>query len=309
MVSREEIFMSRIAIVTDSNSGITQSQAEELGVFIIPMPVIVGDEIYYEGIDIDRKQFYEKLSQDINVSTSQPSPADIIQLWSGLFTSYNSIVYIPMSSGLSGSYQTSAMLSNEFDGKVHVVNNQRISVTQRQSVLDALEMVSLGMSALEIKETLEKDKYNSSIYITVDTLDYLKKGGRITPTAAAIGSILKIKPILQIQGEKLDSFAKARTIKSAKKTMINAVKNDIFNRFSDNKESEILIQIAHTNSEKAAEALRQELQNAFPDYPTYIDHLPLSISCHLGPSALGVGCVKKLKVQSFVHEYKELKEA
>lgn len=181
--------MNKIAIITDSNSGITQEQADKLGVFIIPMPVVVGEEIYYEGVNIGRNQFYEKLSQDINISTSQPSPTDVIQLWNDLLISYDEIVYIPMSSSLSGSYHTSAMISNEFDGKVHVVNNQRISVSQRQSVLDALEMISVGMSALDIKETLEKDKYNSSIYITVDTLEYLKKGGRITSTVVTIGSI------------------------------------------------------------------------------------------------------------------------
>ena len=181
--------MNKIAIITDSNSGITQEQADKLGVFIIPMPVVVGEEIYYEGVNIGRNQFYEKLSQDINISTSQPSPTDVIQLWNDLLISYDEIVYIPMSSSLSGSYHTSVMLSNEFDGKVHVVNNQRISVSQRQSVLDALEMISVCMSALDIKETLEKDKYNSSIYITVDTLEYLKKGGRITSTVVTIGSI------------------------------------------------------------------------------------------------------------------------
>lgn len=293
--------MSKVAVITDSNSGITQEQADELGIFVVPMPVIVGEEIYYEGIDMDRKQFYEKLSEDIDVSTSQPSPADVIKLWSDLLVSYESIVYIPMSSGLSGSYQTSAMLANEFEGRVHVVNNQRISVSQRQSVLDALEMIGAGMSALEIRESLEDDKYNSSIYITVDTLDYLKKGGRITPAAAAIGSILRIKPILQIQGEKLDSFAKARTTNNAKKLMINAIKNDILNRFGDNEgEGDILLQIAHTNGDKAAEALREELELIFPDYPIYVDHLPLSISCHLGPGALGVGCIKKLKVKSLI---------
>ena len=291
--------MNKIAIITDSNSGITQEQADKLGVFIIPMPVVVGEEIYYEGVNIGRNQFYEKLSQDINISTSQPSPTDVIQLWNDLLISYDEIVYIPMSSSLSGSYHTSVILSNEFDGKVHVVNNQRISVSQRQSVLDALEMISLGMSALEIKETLEKDKYNSSIYITVDTLDYLKKGGRITPTAAAIGCLLKIKPILQIHGEKLDPFAKARTTNAAKKIMINSINNDILNRFSGkNKENEILLQIAHTNKDKAAEILREELQVAFPEYPIYVDHLPLSIACHLGEGALGVGCIKKLKARS-----------
>lgn len=218
--------------------------------------------------------------------------------------SYDGIVYIPMSSRLSGSYQTAVTLSNEFDGKVHVVNNLRISVTQRQSVLDALEMTSKGMSALEIKEALEKDKYNSSIYITVDTLDYLKKGGRITSTVATVGSLLKIKPILQIQGGKVDSFAKARTINAAKKIMVGAIKNDILNRFSSNKENEVLLHIAHTNKDKEAEILREELQAAFPRYPICIDHLPISIACHLGPGALGIGCTKKLIAGSFSQEYK-----
>lgn len=290
--------MSKIAITTDSNSGITQEQAEKLGVFVVPMPVIVGDKVHYEDIDISRAQFYEKLSRNIDVSTSQPSPAHIIKLWKNLLTSYDEIVYIPMSSSLSGSYQTSRIISNEFEGKVHVVNNMKISVTQRQSVLDALEMISVGMSGLEIKETLEEDKNNSSIYITVDTLDYLKKGGRIPPTLATIGSFLKIKPILQIQGENLDSFAKARTRKEAKKIMLNAINNDIINQFSDNStENEILLQVAHTDEAEAAEILKEELEAVFPEYPIYLDHLPLSIACHLGAGSLGVGCIKKLKVK------------
>lgn len=287
--------MGKIAVVTDSNSGITQEQANELGVFVLPMPVIIDSKIYYEGTTINRKQFYEKLPECKNVSTSQPSPEDTIELWNALLKDYDAIVHIPMSCNLSGGFQTSMMLSNDFDGKVHVVNNQRISVTQRQSVLDALELIKRGMSAQEIKEFLEKDKFNSSIYIMVDTLYYLRKGGRITPAAAALGTLLKLKPVLQIQGEKIDAFAKARTPNQGKSIMINAIKDDVERRFGGvSKDNGMWLQIAHTESEQSAEALKQELLDAFPDYPVYIDHLPLNVACHTGPGALGIACCKKI---------------
>lgn len=287
--------MNKIAVVTDSNSGITQEQAKEIGVFVLPMPVIIDNEIYYEGINIDRKQFYEKLPKSTTISTSQPSPEATLELWNMLLEDYDAIVHIPMSCNLSGGFQTSAMLAQEFEGKVQVVNNQRISVTQRQSVLDALELIEHGMSAVEIREFLEKDKFNSSIYIMVDTLYYLKKGGRITPAAAALGTILKLKPVLQIQGEKIDAFAKARTPNQGKSIMINAIKDDIEMRFGGiSKENGMLLQIAHTESEQAAEILKQELLDVFPDYPVYIDHLPLNVACHTGPGALGIACCKKI---------------
>lgn len=287
--------MNKIAVVTDSNSGITQEQAKEIGGFVLPMPVIIDNEIYYEGINIDRKQFYEKLPKSTTISTSQPSPEATLELWNMLLEDYDAIVHIPMSCNLSGGFQTSAMLAQEFEGKVQVVNNQRISVTQRQSVLDALELIEHGMSAVEIREFLEKDKFNSSIYIMVDTLYYLKKGGRITPAAAALGTILKLKPVLQIQGEKIDAFAKARTPNQGKSIMINAIKDDIEMRFGGiSKENGMLLQIAHTESEQAAEILKQELLDVFPDYPVYIDHLPLNVACHTGPGALGIACCKKI---------------
>ena len=292
--------MGRIAIVTDSNSGITQEEAHELGVHVIAMPVIVDEKTYFEGIDIDKKQFYKKLKDNIHITTSQPLPGDIIELWSDLLNSYDSIIYIPMSSSLSRSYETSVLLANKFSGKVHVVNNRRISATQRQSVIDAIELVDAGISALEIKYILEEDQYSSTIYITVDTLEYLKKGGRITPTVAAIATILKIKPVLQFQGDLLDTFAKVRTVKVAKKVMINALKDDIINRFNcNNKENEIMLMVAHTDRDKEAEIMKRELQDIFPDYPVYVGHLPLSIACHTGPGALGVGAVKKLNVEAF----------
>ena len=191
--------MSKVAIVSDSNSGITQLQAEELGITILPMPFFVGDKTLYEDIDLSQKEFYQMLSENANISTSMPLVGNVTDTWDALLKEYDEIVHIPMSSGLSGSCETALMLAQDYEGKVQVVNNQRISVTQRQSVLDAMALAEQGRSAVEIKEILERDKFESSIYIMVDTLYYLKKGGRITPAAAALGTLLKLKPVLQIR--------------------------------------------------------------------------------------------------------------
>lgn len=290
--------MSKIAVVTDSNSGITQAQGKELGVRVLPMPFMIDGETYYEEITLSRAEFYQKLTGKADISTSQPSPESILQIWDELLKEYDEVVHIPMSSGLSGSCQTAAMLADDYDGKVHVVNNQRISVTQRQSVLDALELVKAGKSGSEIKNILEADKFNSSIYIMIDTLYYLKKGGRVTPAAAALGTLLKLKPVLQIQGEKLDAFAKARTVNQAKSIMMNAIRNDIEKRFGGvSPENLIYLEIAHTENEDAANQLKEELAEQFPDYSIYIDHLSLSISCHIGPGSLAIACCKKLKIE------------
>ena len=287
--------MSKIAVVTDSNSGITQAQALELGISVIPMPFMIDGETYFEEITLSRREFYEKLASNADISTSQPSPEAILALWDTLLKENDEIVHIPMSSGLSGSCQTAQMLAQDYEGKVHVVNNQRISVTQRLSALDALALVQAGKSGSEIKELLEADKFNSSIYIMIDTLHYLKKGGRITPAAAALGTLLKLKPVLQIQGEKLDAFAKARTVNQAKSIMMTAIKNDIEKRFGGVSENNpIYLQIAHTENEEAAGLLKEELAAQFPGYPIYIDHLSLSVSCHIGPGALAIACTKKL---------------
>lgn len=289
------IFMSKVAIVTDSNSGITQEQAKELGIRVIPMPFMIEGETYYEEITLSQKEFYEKLAENADISTSQPSPDAVMTLWDELLTEYDEIVHIPMSSGLSGSCQTATMLAQDYEDKVFVVNNQRISVTQRQSVLDALALAQAGKTGYEIKNMLEDDKFNSSIYIMIDTLHYLKKGGRITPAAAALGTLLRLKPVLQIQGEKLDAFAKARTVNQAKSMMMNAIKSDIEKRFGGvSKENQIYLQIAHTQNEEAANALKGELQEMFPDYPIYIDNLSLSVSCHIGPGSLAIACCKKM---------------
>ncbi|MCI9384848.1 MAG: DegV family protein [Lachnospiraceae bacterium] len=288
--------MSKIAIVTDSNSGITQSEAKELGIHVLPMPFMIDGETYYEEITLSQDEFYKKLAQNADISTSQPSPESIMQLWDGLLKEYDEIVHIPMSSGLSGSCQTAAMLSQDYDGKVHVVNNQRISVTQKRSAFDAMELARAGKSGSEIKDILEEDKFNSSIYIMIDTLYYLKKGGRITPAAAALGTLLRLKPVLQIQGEKLDAFAKARTVNQAKSIMINAIKNDIEKRFGGiSPENQMYLAIAHTQNEEAAKAFRDEVQAQLPDYPIVaVDPLSLSVSCHIGPGSLAVTCCKKL---------------
>ncbi len=286
--------MGKVAIITDSNSGITQKQGKELGIFVLPMPFMINDETFFEDIDLTQEEFYEKLETGANVVTSQPSPESVLNLWKEVLGEYDEIVHIPMSSGLSGSCQSAMMLAEDFEGKVQVVNNQRISVTQRQSALDALSLAGNGMGAAQIKDFLEKDKFNSSIYIMLDTLYYLKKGGRITPAAAAIGTLLKLKPVLQIQGEKLDAFAKARTAGQGKTTMINAIRSDMENRFGGAASDNIWLQVAYTKDREAALAFKEELLSEFPGFPIQVDPLSLSVACHIGPGALAVACCKKI---------------
>lgn len=285
--------MSKVAIVSDSNSGITQSMAKELGVTVMPMPFFVGDKTLYEDIDLSQEEFYQMLSEKTDIHTSMPLVGNVTDTWDELLKEYDEIVHIPMSSGLSGSCETAMMLSQDYDGKVQVVNNQRISVTQRQSVLDALALAKQGRTASEIKTILERDKFESSIYIMVDTLYYLKKGGRITPAAAALGTLLKLKPVLQIQGEKLDAFAKVRGWKAAKKTMLNAIEKDLNERFADVKE-DIILGMAYTCSKEEAMEWKQEIMNRFPGYEFLEAPLSLSVSCHIGPGAMAVTCIKKV---------------
>ena len=288
----------KTAIVTDSNSGITQSEAEKLGVTVIPMPVLIDGNLYYEDLTLSQEQFYEKLKSDANVSTSQPNPIDVGEIWSKVLKDYDSIICIPMSSGLSETCHTLshyAESEEQYKGKVFVVDNQRISITQRQSVYDALKMANEGKSAQEIYDYLMKTKMQSSIYIMVATLKYLKKGGRLTPAAAAIGTFLKIKPVLQIQGEKLDQYAKVRKVSDAKAVMIKAVKHDLETRFADlRKQGKIVLSLAHTQNTEEIEKFKQEVLEEFPDLEvTFIDPLSLSVSCHIGPGALAIACSVK----------------
>lgn len=283
-----------IAVVTDSNSGITQAEAKKLGIYVLPMPFMINEETFYEDITLTQEEFYNRLSEGASVITSQPTPDSIMGLWDDLLKEYEEIVHIPMSSGLSGSCQSAIMLSKEYDNRVQVVNNQRISVTQRQATLDALTLMERGMNAEQIKDFLEADRFNSSIYIMLDTLYYLKKGGRITPAAAALGTILKLKPVLQIQGEKLDAFAKARTVSQGKSIMTNAIKNDMENRFGGVNKETIWLQIAYTYDKEAALKYKEEVQEIFPGFDIHMDPLSLSVACHIGPGALALACSKKI---------------
>lgn len=286
--------MSRTAVVTDSNSGITQQQAEELGVTVLPMPFFAGDKTYYEDIDLTQEEFYQLLSEHADISTSMPLVGSITDTWDALLEKFDELVHIPMSSGLSGSCETALMLAQEYEGRVSVVDNQRISVTQRQSVLDALALTAQGKTAAQVKEILEREKRESSIYIMVDTLYYLKKGGRITPAAAALGTLLKLKPVLQIQGEKLDAFAKARTVKQAKGLMIEAMKKDFVSRYHDPEGKHMYLEMAYTYDREAAESFKEEVRAAFPGMEIHMDPLSLSVSCHIGPGALAVACSKRI---------------
>ena len=285
--------MKKTAIVTDSNSGITQSRGKELGIYVLPMPFFIDGELFLEDISLTQEQFYEKLQADSEISTSQPSPGDVMELWEKLLREYDEIVHIPMSSGLSNSCETAMSIAAEYDGKVQVVNNQRISVTQEQSVYDAMKLRSQGKTAREIREVLEREKFQSSIYITVDTLKYLKKGGRVTPAAAAIGTVLNLKPVLQIQGEKLDAFAKVRGWKAAKKTMLKAIEADLSGRFADVKE-DMILGMAYTCSREEAQEWKKEIQERFPGYEMLEGPLSLSVACHIGPGAMAVTCMKKI---------------
>lgn len=288
--------MSKIAVMTDSNSGITQIEAKEMGITVLPMPFIIDGNTYYEDISLTQEEFYEKLAQNADVSTSQPSVEDVLKYWDKALEDADELVYIPMSSGLSGSCSTAQMLSKDYNGRVQVVDNQRISVTQRQSAMDAMELAGRGMNAAQIKELLEQEKMQSSIYIMLDTLTYLKKGGRITPAAAALGTALRLKPVLQIQGEKLDAFTIARTKKQGVAKMINAMETDIKERFGGLENMDhIHIEVAHTANEEAAKEFEEELREHFGVKNEIIcNPLSLSVSCHIGPGALAVACSKAI---------------
>ena len=288
--------MSKIAIVTDSNSGITQKEGKELGISVIPMPFYINDELYFEDITLTQEEFYQKLDEDADIKTSQPAPGDVLDLWEKLLEDYDEIVHIAMSSGLSSSCATAAMLADDYDGKVQVVDNQRISVTQRQSVADAMKLAEEGKSAKEIKDILEADKLDSGIFIMVDTLKYLKKGGRVTSAGAAIGTVLGIKPVLQIHGEKLDAFAKTRGVKQAKKKMIAAVRKELEERFPDGDFAKhAYLQSAYTKDKEAALKWKEELMAEFPEMEFHQDPLSLSVACHIGAGALAVAWTHKME--------------
>lgn len=287
----------KIAVVTDSNSGITQAQAKEMGITVLPMPFMIDGETYYEDITLTQEQFYQRLKDNSDISTSQPTPDSIMKLWDELLKEYDQIVHIPMSAGLSGSCATAMMLAgeDEYEGKVFVVDNHRISVTQYQSVKDAMMLADMGMDGAQIKKRLEETTADSVIFVTVDTLKYLKKGGRITPAAAALGTLLRIKPVLIILGEKLDSFAKARTMKQAKTLMMNAIQKELDERLHDSECKDCHLAIAHSDNEEAALEFKKEVEERFPDADIYLAPLSLSIACHIGPGSLALTATRKME--------------
>lgn len=286
--------MKKIAIVTDSNSGITQEMGKTMGIHVIPMPFFIDGELFLEDITLTQEEFYKRLGEDSDISTSQPSPGEVMECRDELLKEYDEIVHIPMSSGLSSTCHAAQSLSQEYEGKVCVVDNQRISVTQKQSVEDAIVLRDAGKSASEIKEILEAEKLQASIYITVDTLKYLKKGGRVTPAAAALGTVLNLKPVLQIQGEKLDAFSKVRGWKAAKRTMLKAIEKDLNDRFADVRE-DMVLGMAYTCSKEEAQEWKQEIAEKFPEYEIVEGPLSLSVACHIGPGAMAVTCMKKVR--------------
>ena len=287
----------KIAVVTDSNSGITQAQAKEMGITVLPMPFMIDGETYYEDITLTQEQFYQRLKDNFDISTSQPTPDSIMKLWDELLKEYDQIVHIPMSAGLSGSCATAMMLAgeDEYEGNVFVVDNHRISVTQYQSVKDAMMLADMGMDGAQIKKRLEETAADSVIFVTVDTLKYLKKGGRITPAAAALGTLLRIKPVLIILGEKLDSFAKARTMKQAKTLMMNANQKELDERLHDSECKDCHLAIAHSDNEEAALEFKKEVEERFPDADIYLAPLSLSIACHIGPGSLALTTTRKME--------------
>lgn len=291
--NKERDTMGKTAIVTDSNSGITQAFGEQHGIYVVPMPFYINGELYFEEISLSHAQFYEFMNENAEISTSMPAMTDVLELWDRLLETYDDIVYLPMSSGLSSSCSTATMMAQEYDGRVQVVDNRRISVTQKQAAVDAKALAEAGWDAVQIKEYLEKTALDGSIYIMLDTLHYLKKGGRITPAAAALGTLLRLKPVLQIQGDKLDAYAKCRTVRLGKNTMLDAIRKDMETRFAGD-DLHLYIAYTGTNQEEVAD-WEQEVRNAFPEHTlTFADPLSLSVACHVGPGAIGVGCVKKL---------------
>lgn len=283
---------TKVGIVTDSNSGLSVAHAKHLDIGLVPMPFTIDDKEFFENITITREEFFAKMAAGADIKTSQPSPDSLISIWDEMLTRYDELIYIPMSSGLSGSIMSAKMVAEDYSGKVFVVDNQRISCTQKQSALDAYAMAQIGMDGASILQVLEKTKLDASIYIAVDTLEYLKKGGRVTAAGAALASIMNIKPVLQIQGDKLDAFAKVRGPKAAREKMLQAVENDIANRFAGR---DVIIKAAYTCSQEDMKSWCKQIEERFPGHVISADPLSLSVSCHIGPGAVAIVCIPKLK--------------
>lgn len=283
----------RVAIATDTNSGMSVSEGRERGIFVLPMPVIIDGKTYLEGDSVSYTEVFQAMAEHKSVSTSQPSPGDVHDLWKKILSQgYDEIVYIPMSSGLSSSFHTAACLAEDFGGNVKVVDNHRISLTLYESILDAKEMADQGESAESIKKRLEEKAFDTTIYITVDSIDHLKKSGRVTAAGAALAMFLKIRPVLTIQGERLDAFAKVRGILAAERRMLEATRHDLMERFADCPKGRVLVGAAGTLvSEADIKRWSEKIRAAFPGYPFLYHPLSCSIACHTGPNAIGAGFV------------------
>ena len=287
--------MGKTAVVTDSNSGITNAEAGEWGIYMLPMPFFIDGELYYEGVTLSQEEFYRHQAEGTDIATSQPSPGAVLEMWDRALETNDELLYIPMSSALSGSCATARSLAGDYDGRVTVVDNQRISATQRQSVFDAVELLRLGYTAAETAAILKEERLAASIYITVDTLKYLHRGGRITAAAAALGTMLSIKPVLQIQGDKLDAFSMAHGMKAAKQIMLDAVEADLETRFRG--VEGVYVAAAYSCTDEEARDWADEIRERFGSrFNEYIAPLALSIGCHTGPGAFGVGCVRMAAV-------------
>lgn len=286
----------KVAIVSDTNCGITLGEAKDLGISLVTMPFNVNGVEYFEYKTMNHDMFFEKLRDGADVFTSMASPADLLDTWENLLEEYDEVVYIPMSSGLSGGCHAAIGFAEEFGGKVQVVDNKRISVIMKQSVLEAKYMADNGMTAAQIKEYLEKDGLNAAVYVAVDTLDYLKKSGRVTTAAAAIGSVLNIKPVLQIQGGKLDAYKKVRGMNQAIKALFEGIRTEMDTRFAG---KEIVIRAAYSGDESVRENWENAIKEEFPDMEIEMDMLPISICCHTGEGAMGIGITEKMAGLSF----------
>lgn len=282
--------MNKLKIITDSNSGILQKEAEELGIFVIPMPFSINGEEFFEEISMTQEKFYEYMDQDADIKTSQPSQFYLEETWEELLKDNEELLYIPMSSGLSKTCDNAKFYAEKFEGKVHVVDNCRISVTQKESVFEAIELAKKGKSAKAIKEYLEDTKDNHSIYIMTGTLKYLKKGGRISAAAATLGAMLNVKPVLSSRGDKFEKFALVLSPSQAKKKMIQKIKSELENEFNkEYKQGKVVISVAHTQNEVEANKFKEQILNEIPNITfKFVDPLSLSVACHIGPGALAI---------------------
>lgn len=285
--------MRKVGIVTDSHSSISQDEAKKLGIWVLPMPFYIDEECYYEGTTLSREEFFDKLKSKQKLTTSQPSPAEVMGIWDEALKECETIVYIPISSGLSSSCATATAfaLEDDYEGKVFVVDNGRVATPLHQTILDAIDLINIGKTAKEVKEILERMRDKMSIYIVVDDLEYLKRGGRINATTATLGTILNVKPILRFDVGILDQYKKCRGVKAAKKAMLEAMKNELETKFKEYYDKgQVRLLAASSAGKEETDEWVNEIREAFGGVEVLCDDLSMGVSCHIGPGGLGIGC-------------------